>query len=476
MVIDRIIAGIVLILGGIHITLLYALAEQPPLNEPKPELWVAIVLGIIFILEAATTLRRRSQPITMLWICIALEAMRYVVLIVSEQAANSSSICIAALAYAAIRYTPAPYKQLAAQSAIYTITSAIAYIYMPMPMEGISAPLLLGTIGAATGLAMLVIGIIPGYVVLSNRRLAEAKRQTLLANERTRIARELHDTTAHHLSSIAIQTTAARAVLHANPHAAEQQLEGISTSISKALADVRATVNHLRTPTEAETNRTPQPTLTTIPDLITECQQLGMTIRVTGPGLRDTLTTPDHAPVHVVSVQATGHTTTVHNLTIRHTHNYHVHTTTKQAILVHNTTPAGGCGPDEDELRDAARQLRDEYAASFSSNSRPATVVAAYVPGHGVEDIRVGRSGSREELGPTKNGEPKFGCAEDDAYYRLKEDVDPDLTRKDIRFVEPVRPRTGKGVDPCVRCQTRFDKSQFPPGVKGQKGGAWGDG
>ncbi|WP_449259306.1 sensor histidine kinase, partial [Corynebacterium durum] len=117
--------------------------------------------------------------------------------------------------------------------------------------------------------------------------------QTLLANERTRIARELHDTTAHHLSSIAIQTTAARAVLHANPHAAEQQLEGISTSISKALADVRATVNHLRTPTEAETNRTPQPTLATIPDLITECQQLGMNIHVTGPGLRDTLTTPE---------------------------------------------------------------------------------------------------------------------------------------------------------------------------------------
>ena len=198
------------------------------------------------------------------------------------------------------------------------------------------------------------------------------------------------------------------------------------------------------------------------------------TIRLTTTS--GTVTTTATHPVHVVSVQATGHTTTVHNLTIRHTHNYHVHTTTKQAILVHNTTPAGGCGPDEDELRDAARQLRDEYAASFSSNSRPATVVAAYVPGHGVEDIRVGRSGSREELGPTKNGEPKFGCAEDDAYYRLKEDVDPDLTRKDIRFVEPVRPRTGKGVDPCVRCQTRFDKSQFPPGVKGQKGGAWGDG
>ena len=71
----------------------------------------------------------------------------------------------------------------------------------------------------------------------------------------------------------------------------------------------------------------------------------------------DTLTTPDHAPVHVVSVQATGHTTTVHNLTIRHTHNYHVHTTTKQAILVHNNgtnkTP-GACDPPEpDEVSDS---------------------------------------------------------------------------------------------------------------------------
>ena len=120
-----------------------------------------------------------------------------------------------------------------------------------------------------------------------------AQRQTLLAEERTRIARELHDTTAHHLSSIAIQTTAARAILHSNPTAVEKQLEGISTSISQALADVRATVNTLRTPTEAEATHTPQPTIARIPDLITECRNLGMSIRVTGPGLRTNLTAPE---------------------------------------------------------------------------------------------------------------------------------------------------------------------------------------
>ena len=295
---DRFIAGIILIPGVIHIATLYAKAGDPPFNAPAPALWVAIALGIIYTIESATVLRRRTQPVRMLWICIILELIRLIVLIVGggPQPGSSGPSCIAVLAYAAIRYTLTPYKQLAAQSVVYTITSTIAYIYIPIAIEGIDAPLVPLVrilIGAFSSIVMFVIGIIPGYIVLSDHRLAEAKRQTLLANERTRIARELHDTTAHHLSSIAIQTTAARAVLHANPHAAEQQLEGISTSISKALADVRATVNHLRTPTEAETNRTPQPTLATIPDLITECQQLGMNIHVTGPGLRDTLTTPE---------------------------------------------------------------------------------------------------------------------------------------------------------------------------------------
>ena len=77
----------------------------------------------------------------------------------------------------------------------------------------------------------------------------------------------------------------------------------------------------------------------------------------------DTLTTPGHAPVHVVSVQATGHTTTVHNLTIRHTHNYHVHTTTKQAILVHNNgtnkTP-GACDPPEPEIPETLYHYTNE--------------------------------------------------------------------------------------------------------------------
>ena len=113
----------------------------------------------------------------------------------------------------------------------------------------------------------------------------------ILAEERTRIARELHDTTAHHLSSIAIQTTAARAMLDTDPAAARSYLEGVSASISVALADVRATVSTLRNYTEAEVDNAPQPTLENVPELIEHCRELGMDIRVEGSGLSEGLNT-----------------------------------------------------------------------------------------------------------------------------------------------------------------------------------------
>ena len=122
MAIDRIIAGIILIPGVIHIAMLYATAGDPPFHAPAPALWVAIALGIIYTIESATVLRRRTQPVRMLWICIILELIRLTVLIVGgPQTSGSSPTCIAVLAYAAIRYTLTPYKQLAAQSVVYTI-------------------------------------------------------------------------------------------------------------------------------------------------------------------------------------------------------------------------------------------------------------------------------------------------------------------------------------------------------------------
>ena len=287
MVIDKIIAGAILVLGMVQIALMYTTANPTP--PPTPMLVVTMVVA--YIIEAATMFFRRTRPISMLWICILAEAVTKTAAIIQGfQNNNTNNLAILFLGYAVIRYAPKPVPHLIAQTSVYTLMLTIVWAYFNISP---ASPLLRAGIGAFSGLASFALGVGAGYVVSNNQRLVAAQRQTLLAEERTRIARELHDTTAHHLSSIAIQTTAARAILHSNPTAVEKQLEGISTSISQALADVRATVNTLRTPTEAEATHTPQPTIARIPDLITECRNLGMSIRVTGPGLRTDLTAPE---------------------------------------------------------------------------------------------------------------------------------------------------------------------------------------
>ena len=291
MVIDRIIAGTIFVLGIVQIALMYAAPDMAPLSMTTPTLVLVAIMVAAYIIEATTIFFRRTRPISMLWICLIAEAVTMGTAIMQGlHNSNTNNLAIPFLRYAVIRYAPKPVPHLIAQTCVYTIMLTLVWTcFNTTP----SSLLVRGGIGVLSGLASFALGVGIGYIVSNNQRLVAAQRQTLLAEERTRIARELHDTTAHHLSSIAIQTTAARAILHSNPTAVEKQLEGISTSISQALADVRATVNTLRTPTEAEAAHTPQPTIARIPDLITECRNLGMSIRVTGPGLRTDLTAPE---------------------------------------------------------------------------------------------------------------------------------------------------------------------------------------
>ena len=291
MVIDRIIAGTIFVLGIVQIALMYAAPDMAPLSMTAPTLMLVAIMVVAYIIEATTIFFRRTRPVSMLWICLIAEAVTMSTAIMQGlHNSNTNNLARPFLSYAVIRYAPKPVPHLIAQTCVYTLMLTLVWTcFNTTP----SSLLVRGGIGVLSGLASFALGVGIGYIVSNNQRLVAAQRQTLLAEERTRIARELHDTTAHHLSSIAIQTTAARAILHSNPTAVEKQLEGISTSISQALADVRATVNTLRTPTEAEAAHTPQPTIARIPDLITECRNLGMSIRVTGPGLRTNLTAPE---------------------------------------------------------------------------------------------------------------------------------------------------------------------------------------
>ncbi|USX51230.1 sensor histidine kinase [Lentzea sp. HUAS12] len=81
------------------------------------------------------------------------------------------------------------------------------------------------------------------------RYRAESWRRTLdqiRSQERVGLARELHDMVAHHVSAIAVQAQAGRAIAAQRPEAALETLAVIEGEASRALAEMRAMVRVLR--------------------------------------------------------------------------------------------------------------------------------------------------------------------------------------------------------------------------------------
>ena len=92
------------------------------------------------------------------------------------------------------------------------------------------------------------------------RDLDQAKAQ-----EREQLARELHDTVAHHVSGIAIQAQAGRAVAATHPERAVEALATIEDAATRTLTELRAIVGVLRGPQDTEF--APQPGLAEVVQL-----------------------------------------------------------------------------------------------------------------------------------------------------------------------------------------------------------------
>jgi two-component system sensor histidine kinase DesK len=72
-----------------------------------------------------------------------------------------------------------------------------------------------------------------------------------VAEERARIARDLHDLVGHSLSVIAVKTELARRLVSVDPDRAESELADIDTVVRRALSEVRQAVTNYRQPTLA---------------------------------------------------------------------------------------------------------------------------------------------------------------------------------------------------------------------------------
>ncbi|WP_080801728.1 sensor histidine kinase [Arabiibacter massiliensis] len=100
------------------------------------------------------------------------------------------------------------------------------------------------------------------YVQAVEERATEAERSReeeaarRVEEERVRIAREVHDITAHSLSAVSIQAAAAERLIDRDPAAAKEAIATVRATAKGALDDIRSMIGVLRCGDEAETSPT----------------------------------------------------------------------------------------------------------------------------------------------------------------------------------------------------------------------------
>ena len=102
-------------------------------------------------------------------------------------------------------------------------------------------------------------------------------------DERVRIARELHDVVAHHVSVMGVQAGAARRVMSRSPEQAAEVLSGIEASSRQAVAELHRLLGFLRNETTAPGVGgldAPQPSLSQLDGLVSQMNDAGLVVTV----------------------------------------------------------------------------------------------------------------------------------------------------------------------------------------------------
>ncbi|MEV5927362.1 sensor histidine kinase [Streptomyces cellulosae] len=117
---------------------------------------------------------------------------------------------------------------------------------------------------------------------------AEERARRTLLEERGRIARELHDVVAHHMSVISIQAQVAPHLVKDPPDELRENLAGIRQNAVEALTELRRVLDVLRSehPAPGERADAPQPTLDRLEALVENTRAAGLTVTTEVTGAR----------------------------------------------------------------------------------------------------------------------------------------------------------------------------------------------
>ncbi|KQZ85862.1 hypothetical protein ASD56_06160 [Microbacterium sp. Root166] len=195
-------------------------------DVPWRWLWAGVLVAL-----APTLLWRRARPFLMF--AIAFGAGTVVGIVTGGDSQLFTTAYFLVLLYALFRW---------GSGRALVLGSALVICGIGLSLVG-SAPVLGDVIGG------LAVAAMTATLGLAFRLRAGARRRELEGVrmlEREQLARDLHDTVAHHVSAIAIQAQAGTAVASTDPAAALAALRTIEGEASRTLHDMRSIVGVLR--------------------------------------------------------------------------------------------------------------------------------------------------------------------------------------------------------------------------------------
>jgi signal transduction histidine kinase len=194
---------------------------------------VALLLALVAVVSL---LWRRTHPL--LVVVIAFGSGVVVGSLLPMMAADEpvglyTAVCLLLLPYSLFRWGSGR------EMAIGLVILVVAYVV------GVSADFT----GVGDAVAAAVVLLFPAALGADIRYLTKVRQRELeqvTMREREQLARELHDTVAHHVSAIAVRAQAGRVVAATDPRAAVDALLVIENEASRTLTEMRAMVRVLR--------------------------------------------------------------------------------------------------------------------------------------------------------------------------------------------------------------------------------------
>lgn len=222
------------------------------------------------------------QPRTLLALIFVASAMGVAAILAPGEPSPWPLPTLVGLFYAT-QYLPRPMAiggSLFASASFFAASVAVVSegALSPKALLLFQVPLIVGAIGIA-------IGTQRDYRIAAEERALRAEEsrdynsQRRVADERLRIARDLHDVIAHHMAVIKVQSSTAQHLLRSNPDAAAKSLANVVDSSRDVLEELHVMVGVLRSePDDDDGSMRPAPGLGQLDALVAQTSAAGLAV------------------------------------------------------------------------------------------------------------------------------------------------------------------------------------------------------